>query len=173
MLRGAAHSRRYRLTQARGVVSVPRTSAREKVVGGRVWSQNEWMLSQYDRMNFESWSFVCSNDHICILIVEVWMIIYEIRRRVGGVFLIRHGERCVSAYPKRASLKDSNAMRVVWSCQLARRLTVRSTILSPSKRMASTVNKSAHPFNKPNLEALLNRRFFYAPAFEIYGGMCK
>ena len=33
------------------------------------------------------------------------------------------------------------------------------------------VNKTAHPFNKANLEALLNRRFFYAPAFEIYGGM--
>ncbi|KAF4566178.1 Glycine--tRNA ligase 1, mitochondrial [Pleurotus pulmonarius] len=35
----------------------------------------------------------------------------------------------------------------------------------------STVNKSAHPFDKPRLEALLNRRFFYAPAFEIYGGV--
>ncbi|KAF8305073.1 glycine-tRNA ligase [Clavulina sp. PMI_390] len=37
--------------------------------------------------------------------------------------------------------------------------------------MASTVNKTAHPFSKPDLEALLNRRFFYAPAFEIYGGI--
>ena len=32
------------------------------------------------------------------------------------------------------------------------------------------VNKTAHPFDKARLEALLNRRFFYAPAFEIYGG---
>ena len=32
------------------------------------------------------------------------------------------------------------------------------------------VNKVAHPFDKTRLEALLNRRFFYAPAFEIYGG---
>lgn len=32
------------------------------------------------------------------------------------------------------------------------------------------VNKDAHPFDKTRLEALLNRRFFYAPAFEIYGG---
>ncbi|ESK91589.1 glycine-trna ligase [Moniliophthora roreri MCA 2997] len=37
--------------------------------------------------------------------------------------------------------------------------------------MASTVNKTAHPFDKTRLEALLNRRFFYAPAFEIYGGV--
>jgi hypothetical protein len=34
-----------------------------------------------------------------------------------------------------------------------------------------TINKTAHPFDKSRLEALLNRRFFYAPAFEIYGGM--
>ncbi|KAG6874619.1 Glycine--tRNA ligase 1, mitochondrial [Termitomyces sp. T32_za158] len=36
---------------------------------------------------------------------------------------------------------------------------------------ASVVNKTAHPFDKARLEALLNRRFFYAPAFEIYGGV--
>ncbi|CCM01791.1 uncharacterized protein FIBRA_03858 [Fibroporia radiculosa] len=35
----------------------------------------------------------------------------------------------------------------------------------------TTVNKTAHPFDKARLEALLNRRFFYAPAFEIYGGV--
>ncbi|KAJ3769978.1 hypothetical protein FB446DRAFT_745826 [Lentinula raphanica] len=35
----------------------------------------------------------------------------------------------------------------------------------------STVDKSAHPFDKGRLEALLSRRFFYAPAFEIYGGV--
>ena len=34
------------------------------------------------------------------------------------------------------------------------------------------VNKTAHPFDKARFEALLNRRFFYAPAFEIYGGEC-
>ena len=33
------------------------------------------------------------------------------------------------------------------------------------------VNKAAHPFDKTRFEALLNRRFFYAPAFEIYGGV--
>ena len=38
-----------------------------------------------------------------------------------------------------------------------------------SAKMAA-VNKVAHPFDKTRLEALLNRRFFYAPAFEIYGG---
>ena len=35
---------------------------------------------------------------------------------------------------------------------------------------AAEVDKTAHPFDKANLEALLGRRFFYAPAFEIYGG---
>ncbi|KAH9006464.1 glycyl-tRNA synthetase [Lactarius hatsudake] len=33
------------------------------------------------------------------------------------------------------------------------------------------VNKAAHTFDKTRFEALLNRRFFYAPAFEIYGGV--
>jgi glycyl-tRNA synthetase len=37
--------------------------------------------------------------------------------------------------------------------------------------MSTTVNKTAHPFDKTRLDALLNRRFFYAPAFEIYGGI--
>ncbi|KIM43540.1 hypothetical protein M413DRAFT_443469 [Hebeloma cylindrosporum] len=36
---------------------------------------------------------------------------------------------------------------------------------------ATTVNKTAHAFDKGRHEALLNRRFFYAPAFEIYGGV--
>ncbi|KAJ7202068.1 hypothetical protein GGX14DRAFT_654690 [Mycena pura] len=35
----------------------------------------------------------------------------------------------------------------------------------------TTVNKTAHPFDKTRFDALLNRRFFYAPAFEIYGGV--
>ncbi|KAJ6555155.1 hypothetical protein DFH09DRAFT_1248463 [Mycena vulgaris] len=35
----------------------------------------------------------------------------------------------------------------------------------------SAVNKTAHAFDKARLDALLNRRFFYAPAFEIYGGV--
>ncbi|KIK10522.1 hypothetical protein PISMIDRAFT_20321, partial [Pisolithus microcarpus 441] len=35
----------------------------------------------------------------------------------------------------------------------------------------TSVNRTAHPFDKSRLEALLNRRFFYAPAFEIYGGV--
>ncbi|KAK7062644.1 Glycine--tRNA ligase 1, mitochondrial [Paramarasmius palmivorus] len=33
------------------------------------------------------------------------------------------------------------------------------------------INKTAHSFDKTRLDALLNRRFFYAPAFEIYGGV--
>ncbi|KAG8987414.1 Glycine--tRNA ligase 1, mitochondrial, partial [Tulasnella sp. 427] len=33
------------------------------------------------------------------------------------------------------------------------------------------INKTAHPFTRGALEDLLSRRFFYAPAFEIYGGV--
>jgi glycyl-tRNA synthetase len=35
----------------------------------------------------------------------------------------------------------------------------------------ATVNKTAHAFDKARLDSLLNRRFFYAPAFELYGGV--
>lgn len=41
------------------------------------------------------------------------------------------------------------------------------------QNMAAPINREAHPFDKARLDALLNRRFFYAPAFEIYGGMCS
>ncbi|EJD41898.1 glycyl-tRNA synthetase [Auricularia subglabra TFB-10046 SS5] len=34
----------------------------------------------------------------------------------------------------------------------------------------SSVNKTAHPFSKDNLQNLVTSRFFYAPAFDIYGG---
>lgn len=37
--------------------------------------------------------------------------------------------------------------------------------------MTTSVNKTAHAFDKTRLEALLLRRFFYAPAFEIYRGV--
>jgi glycyl-tRNA synthetase len=42
---------------------------------------------------------------------------------------------------------------------------------SQKSRTMATVNKTAHPFSKTNLEELLIKRFFYAPAFEIYGGV--
>ncbi|KAG9008715.1 Glycine--tRNA ligase 1, mitochondrial [Tulasnella sp. JGI-2019a] len=40
-----------------------------------------------------------------------------------------------------------------------------------STTSAPIVNKTAHPFTRAALEDLLSRRFFYAPAFEIYGGV--
>ncbi|CEQ39913.1 SPOSA6832_01490 [Sporobolomyces salmonicolor] len=40
-----------------------------------------------------------------------------------------------------------------------------------SKVTETTVNKTAHAFERASLESLLIRRFFYAPAFEIYGGV--
>lgn len=40
-----------------------------------------------------------------------------------------------------------------------------------SKRiMTALVNKTAHPFERAALDGLLIKRFFYCPAFEIYGG---
>ena len=36
--------------------------------------------------------------------------------------------------------------------------------------MPTVINKTAHAFDKARLESLLGSRFFYAPAFEIYGG---
>jgi hypothetical protein len=43
---------------------------------------------------------------------------------------------------------------------------------SSTATMAAThlVNKTAHPFQRAALEAVLIQRFFYCPAFEIYGG---
>lgn len=39
--------------------------------------------------------------------------------------------------------------------------------------MAFAVNKTAHEFKREALEALLIKRFFYCPAFEIYGGTSR
>lgn len=39
--------------------------------------------------------------------------------------------------------------------------------------MASEVNKTAHEFKREALDGLLISRFFYCPAFEIYGGTSR
>ena len=47
-------------------------------------------------------------------------------------------------------------------------------ISKATKEMATApakVNKTAHPFDKGVLDATLSRRFFFTPAFEIYGGV--
>lgn len=46
------------------------------------------------------------------------------------------------------------------------------TIFHQFIRMTSTqsINKHAHPFDRSQIEGLLIKRFFYAPAFEHYGG---
>jgi hypothetical protein len=36
--------------------------------------------------------------------------------------------------------------------------------------LTTPVNKTAHEFDKAILDATLTRRFFFTPAFEIYGG---
>jgi glycyl-tRNA synthetase len=44
-----------------------------------------------------------------------------------------------------------------------------ASVNKPSE-LAQPVNKTAHAFDKAQLDAMLLRRFFFAPAFEIYGG---
>ncbi|BGP06170.1 Glycine--tRNA ligase 1, mitochondrial [Rhodotorula toruloides] len=57
---------------------------------------------------------------------------------------------------------------------LTRPLTSSAALLARSKMSqptSTTPVKDAHPFERSQLESLLIRRFFYAPAFEIYGGV--
>ncbi|KAJ6551809.1 hypothetical protein B0H19DRAFT_1158993 [Mycena capillaripes] len=68
-----------------------------------------------------------------------------------------------------ANLRPENLARLLPRV-LARR-NLHSEHLEYSTAIMSTVNKTAHAFDKTRLDALLNRRFFYAPAFEIYGGV--
>ncbi|OCF40405.1 glycine-tRNA ligase [Kwoniella heveanensis CBS 569] len=42
---------------------------------------------------------------------------------------------------------------------------------SHPSELQAPINKTAHEFDKTTLDALLARRFFFAPAFEIYGGV--
>lgn len=42
---------------------------------------------------------------------------------------------------------------------------------STPNTLAQPVNKTAHAFNKTEFDSLLSRRFFFTPAFEIYGGV--
>jgi len=60
------------------------------------------------------------------------------------------------------------------SFQPARAFTPSAFQLAAKRKMAATatpeVNKSAHAFERSALEGLLIKRFFFAPAFEIYGG---
>jgi glycyl-tRNA synthetase len=51
------------------------------------------------------------------------------------------------------------------------RALVRYRHTHPNPMADLTVRKDTHAFDKSRLEQLLNRRFFYAPAFEIYGGV--
>ena len=44
------------------------------------------------------------------------------------------------------------------------------TRLTAEEMANPIVHKEAHPFDKSRLDQVLLRRFFYAPAFEIYGG---
>lgn len=41
---------------------------------------------------------------------------------------------------------------------------------STPNNFAAPVNKTAHQFDKSVFDSTLTRRFFFTPAFEIYGG---
>lgn len=45
-----------------------------------------------------------------------------------------------------------------------------ASVNAPSE-LAQPVNRTAHAFDKAQLDAMLLRRFFFAPSFEIYGGV--
>lgn len=47
-----------------------------------------------------------------------------------------------------------------------------ASVNAPSE-LAQPVNRTAHAFDKAQLDAMLLRRFFFAPSFEIYGGTYK
>lgn len=42
---------------------------------------------------------------------------------------------------------------------------------TPAPVAGLPLNKTAHEFSKVEFDGLLSRRFFFAPAFEIYGGV--
>lgn len=78
-------------------------------------------------------------------------------------------------------LRSSLAIQTKFNPQLAlrsfpptRAFTCSAFQLAAKRKMAATatpeVNKSAHAFERGALEGLLIKRFFFAPAFEIYGG---
>jgi len=52
------------------------------------------------------------------------------------------------------------------------KMSASASVTNPST-LAVPLNKTAHAFDKGQLDAMLSRRFFYAPAFEIYGGELK
>jgi len=52
----------------------------------------------------------------------------------------------------------------------ARKMATPASSATPNT-LATPVNKTAHEFDKALLDTTLYRRFFFTPAFEIYGGV--
>lgn len=55
-------------------------------------------------------------------------------------------------------------------CKIAKMPAEAAASVNKPSELAQPVNKTAHAFDKAQLDAMLLRRFFFAPAFEIYGG---
>ncbi|KAH7907057.1 hypothetical protein BJ138DRAFT_1161032 [Hygrophoropsis aurantiaca] len=85
------------------------------------------------------------------------------RYRLGLGLERRQGLACLSSIARSTSI----------STTIIRQRHSESTnnMAQAQSQSVPIINKTAHPFDKGRLEALLNRRFFYAPAFEIYGGV--
>lgn len=109
---------------------------------------------------------------ILLLIVLVFLLTYDMLKPVATNFW--------SQVPQILSKSRQSSSSQVWICMRPKfslqlrppsfRSVPYSRFLRRYQSTMTEVNKSAHPFDKSRLEALLNRRFFYAPAFEIYGG---
>lgn len=73
----------------------------------------------------------------------------------------------------RSLVQGTRTTLAATSPSLTRTLASSAPLLARSKMSqptSTTPVKDAHPFERSQLESLLIRRFFYAPAFEIYGG---
>ena len=71
----------------------------------------------------------------------------------------------------RASLKVSPQLRPAhsWTHKSSIAMAAAASNTSPNAFM-DPINKTAHAFDKTTFDALLARRFFFIPSFEIYGG---
>ena len=76
---------------------------------------------------------------------------------------------------QRAPIRTLSYLHNLASSRLLHTTTIKmasASVANPST-LAAPLNKTAHAFDKGQLDAMLSRRFFYAPAFEIYGGKLK
>ncbi|GAA98156.1 uncharacterized protein L969DRAFT_93235 [Mixia osmundae IAM 14324] len=86
----------------------------------------------------------------------------------GSVRLCRRSSSAVChILPTRTPYRKPSPLSCSGHASVVRPLQTRSrTTMAPSQ-----VNKTAHPFERADLEGVLTRRFFICPSFEIYNGV--